>query len=106
MFLFLSSTEGERLKGHCNLHPVLLWLRKPSLYLNIHVYFGWVISVEKIIQMYSSIPSGEKEKIDISVCFLFSLCCVDTAANQKGEEEKTHVASEGVSVMKKMIRQK
>lgn len=42
-------------------------------YFNIHVEIPWVISVEKIIQMYSSIPSGAKEKIDISVCFRLSL---------------------------------
>lgn len=40
--------------------------------LNIHIYFPWVIAVEMIIQMYSSIPSGRKEKIDISV-FFFSI---------------------------------
>lgn len=73
---------------------------KPSLYLNIHVFFPWVISVEKIIQMYSSIPSGEKEKIDICLFSLF-IAVVLTWQHIKKGKEKTHGASEGVSALKK-----
>lgn len=74
---------------------------KPSLYLNIHVFFPWVISVEKIIQMYSSIPSGEKEKIDICLFSLFIAVALTWQHIKKGKEEKTHGASEGVSALKK-----
>lgn len=45
--------------------------------------------------MYSSIPSGEKEKIDISVCFLFFTGAVLTWKHiRKAKEEKTHAARE------------
>lgn len=53
------------------LAPCVTMTGKPALYLHIHLFCPRVISVEEIIQMYSSIPSGEKEKIDI--CFLFSV---------------------------------
>lgn len=58
-------------------------------YFNIHVEIPWVISVEKIIQMYSSIPSGAKEKIDIFL-FVFAYHCsrVDATAYQKRAKRK------------------
>lgn len=80
-------------KSPCDLHPSVPsdWSpsSSPLLYLNIHVEIPWVISVEKIIQMYSSIPSGAKEKIDIFL-FVFSYHCsrVDVAAYQKGVKKK------------------
>lgn len=58
--------------------------------------------MEKIIQMYSSIPSGKNEKIDISVCFSFFITVALMQQHiKKGKEEKTDETSEGFSVIKK-----
>lgn len=58
--------------------------------------------MEKIIQMYSSIPSGENEKMDISVCFSFFITVALMQQHiKKGKEEKTDETSEGFSVIKK-----
>lgn len=58
--------------------------------------------MEKIIQMYSSIPAGENEKMDISVCFSFFITVALMQQHiKKGKEEKTDETSEGFSVIKK-----
>lgn len=56
--------------------------------LNIHIFLLWVIAVERIIQMYSSIPSGNKEKRHFCLFSLFIVLALVWQQTSKRQRKK------------------